>query len=113
MLERHLLPQLGSVELNDIRTGQFEQLVGKLQAQGLAANSVRNAFMPLQAIYRWALRRELAGMDPTNGSSYLWIVDGVTGSYHVMRSSADLPSYQPTTARYGPRRSTPDSGTAS
>ncbi len=66
-LERHLLPQLGSVELNDIRTGQLEQLVGKLQAQGLAANSVRNAFMPLQAIYRWALRRELARMDPTNG----------------------------------------------
>jgi hypothetical protein len=32
-----------------------------------AANSVRNAFMPLQAIYRWALRRELARIDPTNG----------------------------------------------
>jgi integrase len=50
-----------------LRTGQLEQLVGKLQAQSLAANSVRNAFMPLQAIYRWARRRELARVDPTNG----------------------------------------------
>ena len=63
----YLLDELGSYKLNDIRTGQLEQLVGQLQARGLAANSVRNAFMPLQTIYRWALRRELAHVDPTAG----------------------------------------------
>lgn len=61
-----MLRELGGIELNDIRAGQLDRLVGRLQAQGLAASSARNAFMPLQAIYRWALRRELARMDPTN-----------------------------------------------
>ena len=64
-LERDLLPALGAHRLSEIRGGQLEQLVGKLQARGLAANSVRNALMPLQAIYRWALRRELVAVDPT------------------------------------------------
>jgi integrase len=65
-LDGHLLDELGSFKLNEIRTGQLERLVGRLQAKGLAANSVRNAFMPLQAIYRWAVRQELVRVDPTS-----------------------------------------------
>ncbi len=63
----YLLPELGSCRLNEIRASQLERLVGKLQAKGLAANSVRNAFMPLQATYRWAVRLEYAAVDPTRG----------------------------------------------
>lgn len=65
-LDGHLLDVLGSFKLNEIRAGQLERLIGKLQAKGLAANSVRNAFMPLQAVYRWAVRQELVRIDPTS-----------------------------------------------
>jgi integrase len=61
----HLLDRLGSLRLNEIRATRLERLVGELQVQGLAANSVRNAFMPLQAIYRWAVRRGYAVVNPT------------------------------------------------
>lgn len=66
-LHHYVLDEIGSVKLNDIRTGQLQRLVGKLQAKGLAANSVRNAFMPVQAIYRWAVLQELTHVDPTAG----------------------------------------------
>jgi hypothetical protein len=66
-LDRHLLDALGAHRLGDIRPGELEQLIGMLQARGLAANTVRNALMPLQAIYRWALRQELVAVDPTHG----------------------------------------------
>jgi integrase len=65
--DQHLLDALGSYRLNEIRASQLEHLVGKLQAKGLAANSVRNAFMPLQAMYRWAVRLDYAAVDPTHG----------------------------------------------
>lgn len=64
-LEAHLLPELGSLKLDEIRPGKLTDFVGKLQATGLAANSVRNAFMPLQSIYRWAVLREYVAVDPT------------------------------------------------
>lgn len=64
-LERDLLPEIGNLELDEITTGKLERLIDKLMARELAANSVRNAFMPLQALYRWAVRRGLAHTDPT------------------------------------------------
>lgn len=64
-LDAYLLPELGSLKLNDIRAGELQRLVGKLQAQGLSANSVRNTLMPLQVIFRWALRNEYARANPT------------------------------------------------
>jgi integrase len=64
-LRMYLLPALGSLRLSEIRPGQLASLVGELQAQGLAASSVRNTITPLQAIYRWAIRRELVIVDPT------------------------------------------------
>lgn len=64
-LDQHLFAALGAHRLDEIRPGELEQLIGRLQARGLAANTVRNALMPLQAIYRWAVRQELASVDPT------------------------------------------------
>jgi integrase len=64
-LDKCLLPHLGSLRLNEIRPGQLHRLVGQLQARGMAPNSVRNAIMPLQAIYRWAVRQEMVAVDPT------------------------------------------------
>jgi integrase len=64
-LDRWLLPALGSLELDEITTGQLERLIDRLQVEGLAANSVRNELMPLQSIYRWAARLELTRVNPT------------------------------------------------
>jgi len=64
-MDKELLPKLGSLRLSEIRPGQLHKLVGQLQAKGMAANSVRNTIMPLQAVYRWAVRREMVATDPT------------------------------------------------
>jgi integrase len=63
-LDQHLLPALGSMRLNEITAGRLERLVDELQVD-LSANSVRNAMMPLLAIYRWAVRRDYTAIDPT------------------------------------------------
>jgi integrase len=64
-LDQHLLDQLGSFKLNEITSGRLERLKETLQAKPLAANSVRNAMMPLLAIYRWAVRHDYVAVDPT------------------------------------------------
>ncbi len=64
-LDQHLLDELGSFKLNEITSGRLERLKGTLQAKPLAANSVRNAMMPLLAIYRWAVRHDYVAIDPT------------------------------------------------
>jgi integrase len=64
-LDQHLLDELGSFKLNEITSGRLERLKGTLQAKPLAANSVRNAMMPLLAIYRWAVRHDHVAVDPT------------------------------------------------
>lgn len=64
-LDQQLLPELGSLKLNEILGSRITRVVGKLQARGLSANSIRNSIMPLQAIYRWAIRMEYARVDPT------------------------------------------------
>jgi integrase len=64
-LDQYLLPQIGNLQLDEVTTGTLERLVDRLQASGLAASSVRNTFMPLQALYRWAVRRELVRVNPT------------------------------------------------
>jgi integrase len=61
----YLLDRLGSLPLSEIRAIRLEQLVSELQAEGLAANTIRNTFMPLQAVYRWAVRRGYATVNPT------------------------------------------------
>lgn len=64
-LDNELLPALGHLRLSEIRPGKIQTLIEGLTARGLSASSVRNTLIPLQSIYRWALRRELVTVDPT------------------------------------------------
>src|ERR1019366_4156882 len=66
-LEDRLYPALGATRLSDIRRGAVKQLVGKLQAEGLSASTIRNIVMPLRAIFRWAIDLELITVNPTIG----------------------------------------------
>lgn len=61
----YLLDELGSFKLDEITLGRLERLVAKLQARGLAANTIRNEMVPALVLYRWAKRREYVTVDPT------------------------------------------------
>ena len=64
-LGRHVLDDLGGAKLSEIRDVDLEGLVARLRTEGLSASSVRNAIMPLRAIYR-RHHREVP-VNPTRG----------------------------------------------
>jgi len=64
-LRAKLLPTLGSQRLSAVTSNQIQDLVDRLVAQGLAPSTVRNAVLPLRAIYRRALQRNEVAINPT------------------------------------------------
>jgi Phage integrase, N-terminal SAM-like domain len=56
-LERHLLPRLGQRRLQLITTDELAELIAALQAQRLAAWTVRGIMVPLGCVFSFALRR--------------------------------------------------------
>jgi integrase len=66
-LERYVLPDLGTYSLGDLRRPHFQRLADRLQAQGLSGQKVRNVLVPVQAIYRRAVRDEEVSVSPVVG----------------------------------------------
>jgi integrase len=66
-LRGKLLPELGHLKLSSITRRCVQDLVDRLVADGLSASTVRNALLPLRAIYRRALGRQLVFVNPTRG----------------------------------------------
>jgi integrase len=66
-LNRHVLPTLGFLKLADVTTVDVQDLVDSLSAAGLNGSTVRNAIVPLRAIYRRAVQRGEAVLNPTAG----------------------------------------------
>ena len=64
-LRSKMLPHLGSQRLSAVSSNQIQDLVDRLVAQGLAPSTVRNAILPLRAIYRRALQRDDVAINPT------------------------------------------------
>ncbi len=60
-----MLPHLGSQRLSAVTSNQIQDLVDRLVAEGLAPSTVRNAILPLRAIYRRALQRNDVAINPT------------------------------------------------
>ena len=54
-LRLRVLPDLGAQRLSDIRRVDVQDLADRLLAQGLDPSTIRNALMPLRAIFRRAL----------------------------------------------------------
>ncbi len=67
VLEGRVLPALGRRRLSDIRLRDVQGFVGDLMAKGLDASTIRNALMPLRAIYRRALASGEVTFNPVNG----------------------------------------------
>ena len=66
-LRRVLIPELGTQRLSAIRRPRIQTLIDELVASGLAPSTVRNAVLPLSAIYRRAVEREEIAVNPTKG----------------------------------------------
>jgi integrase len=66
-LRARILPALGAAKLGDIRRSDVQRLINRMMADGLGASTVRNALMPLRAIYRQALALDEVAVNPTAG----------------------------------------------
>jgi integrase len=66
-LRLYVLPDFSGARLSEVRRRDVQDLAERLLAQGLDPSTVRNALMPLRAIYRRAMARGEVGTNPTNG----------------------------------------------
>jgi integrase len=66
-LRTKLLPELGQQKLSAVTRAAVQDLVDRLVAAGHAPSTVRNAVLPLRAIYRRAVARSLVLVNPTLG----------------------------------------------
>jgi integrase len=66
-LRTRVLPALGDKQLSEIRRSDLQRLVNLLMAEGLSASSIRNALLPVRAIYRNALALDEVAVNPTTG----------------------------------------------
>lgn len=64
-LRDRVLPDLGALRLGDVHRRDVQTLVGRMQAAGLGPSTIRNALMPLRAIYRD--RADDCPVNPTAG----------------------------------------------
>jgi integrase len=63
-LRKRVLDELGDRRLADIDHGDLLELKEELLGAGCSASTIRNAFVPLQAIYRRAVRNGTVPMNP-------------------------------------------------
>jgi integrase len=68
--KNYLLPRFGPMALQDVRLSHVQAFVDDLTRAGQAPRTTRNAVMPLRVLYRWAIRRELASVNPCDGVQF-------------------------------------------
>jgi integrase len=66
-LKQRVLPALGHLKLSAVGRNDIQDLADRLSSAGLAASTVRNAILPLRAIYRRATARQDIALNPTLG----------------------------------------------
>lgn len=66
-LNHTVLPQFGHMRLSALTRHRVQDMVDHLVRQGRAPSTVRNAVLPLRAIYRRAVAREIVSVNPTLG----------------------------------------------
>ena len=66
-LRLRVLPDLGARRLTDIERRDLQALVDRLVGAGDGASTIRNALLPVRAIYRRALARGEVAVNPTTG----------------------------------------------
>lgn len=66
-LRTKVVPELGRVRLSALTRAMIQDLVDRLVASGRSASTVRNAIIPLRAIYRRLISRSEVLVNPTLG----------------------------------------------
>ena len=66
-LRTRILPDLGAAKLSEVARSDVQDLADRLLARGLDPSTIRNALMPLRAIYRRAVSRGDVAVNPTTG----------------------------------------------
>jgi integrase len=66
-LRTKLVPKLGHLRLSSISRASVQDVVDELVASGLSASTVRNAVLPLRAIFRRSVSRSDVLVNPTLG----------------------------------------------
>ncbi|HEY8775075.1 MAG TPA: hypothetical protein VIM33_01205, partial [Gaiellaceae bacterium] len=66
-LTTRLLPGLGGAKLTAIERRDVQDVADRMLADGLDPSTIRNALMPLRAIYRRAISRGDVAVNPTAG----------------------------------------------
>jgi integrase len=66
-LRTRILPELGAAKLSQVARADVQDLADQLVALGLDPSTIRNALMPLRAIYRRAVSRGEVAVNPTTG----------------------------------------------
>lgn len=64
-LKTKVLPRIGHMRLSSISRNTVQDLVDELVAEGLAPSSVRNAILPVRAVFRRAVARDEVSINPT------------------------------------------------
>ncbi len=62
--DKHLVPAIGHLKLEEVRRGDVQRVVDQLHAQGLSGSTVRNKLDPLRVIYRRALQDDEVSRNP-------------------------------------------------
>ncbi len=66
-LRTRILPELGAAKLSEVGRTDVQNLADRLLALGLDPSTIRNALMPLRAIFRRAIARGDVAVNPTTG----------------------------------------------
>ena len=103
-----VLDDLGGAKLSEITRLDLQDLVDRLLGEGLDPSTIRNALMPLRAIYRRALLA-WGAVNPTSGLDYPPFADGAIGSRRRRSRGAARRAPRRATAHYGRPRSMPAS----
>ena len=67
-LRTHVLPELGRLRLSTITRVTIQDLIDQMLATGAAPSTIRNAVLPLRAIYRRAISRTEVVINPPKDS---------------------------------------------
>jgi len=67
LLRIHVLPAFGSRRIGSIASREVEEWLGTLADQSLTTKTVRNAYTPLMATFKYALRHHIIRVNPCTG----------------------------------------------
>jgi len=64
ILESHVVPQLGAMQLRDVRRHDVQALVDRLGSDGLSESRIRSVVSAVRALYGYAIERDIASSNP-------------------------------------------------